>query len=260
MLALAAGCVPTPPLAPPPAPPPRGAAISDYPAALAAVSEILRGDLGLPLPRVALRLYPDSAAFEAGLRAELQYEAALAHETAAAAGGVAGPDRILINESRLRRADWTERIALVAHELAHAAQYSLADGRRGASDQWLREGFADWVSYRVLETLGLDTFARRRDRRLAQLLARDRRPLPSLSGMAAGLRGARSYALAFTAADLLVERRGLDAVIAYFRLSATVTDRRALFRAAFGEDVGDLEAALAARLQALGVKPSAAPD
>src|SRR5262249_62084198 len=46
----------------------------------------------------------------------------------------------------------------LAHELTHVVQYQLAGGRRGRSEQWLREGMADWVACQVLERLGVSSF------------------------------------------------------------------------------------------------------
>jgi hypothetical protein len=56
----------------------------------------------------------------------------------------------LLNELRLSNLEWGDRVALLAHEMAHSFQYELGGGRRGTSDQWLREGFADWVAIGVL--------------------------------------------------------------------------------------------------------------
>ena len=51
------------------------------------------------------------------------------------------------------------------------------------------------------------------------------------------------YLQVFLAADLLIERRGLPAVLDYFRLFASSNDPGANFPAAFHEDRASFEAA-----------------
>ena len=70
---------------------------------------------------------------------------------------VSGYRRVLINDAAVRELPWPYRIALLAHELTHTIQYEWGGGTRGTSEQWLREGFADWVEMETLVALGFTT-------------------------------------------------------------------------------------------------------
>jgi hypothetical protein len=166
-------------------------------------------------------------------------------------------------------------VALLAHEVGHSLQYELGGGRRGTSDQWLREGFADWLSVRVLEQLDAASMNGVRGERQRQLRAAGRSKAPRLSELvtfpqwvaASQRHGATAYALSFLGVDLLLERHGMPAVVNYFERFAASEDRAANFRAAFGEDLDTFEAALTVRVwgrrsaRALGTRarPERAP-
>lgn len=252
---LLAGCVSAPRVVPISVVPgtlkPSADRIDDYPDALAVIVSVFVDDMKFPRVEASLILYPNADTFKSGLVTELGYEQTLAAQTASFAWGVGGHKKVLANESHLSRQGWPERIRFLAHELTHTIQYGLANGRRSTSDQWFREGFADWVSYRVLEALGLDTYARRRQTRIDQAWgARQRQTFPSLTEMVSfrdwttlriTLGGEATYAQAFLAVDLLIERRGLPAVIKYFELFGRSNDRLANFEAAFGEGIAEYE-------------------
>ena len=225
--------------------------IADYPDALAAVVSVLVDDLKFPKVDASLILYPNADTFRTGLVTELGYEPTLAAQTAGFAWGVGGHKKVLANESHLFRQGWPERIRFLTHELTHTIQYGLGNGRRGTSDQWLREGFADWVSYKVLESLGLDSYAQRRRMRIDRAWrARQYQTFPSLTQMVSfrdwvtwrtTLGSEATYAQAFLAVDFLVERRGPPAVIKYFELFSRSNDRLANFEAAFGDRLAEFE-------------------
>ena len=147
-------------------------------------------------------------------------------------------------------------MALLAHEMTHSLQYELGGGRRGSSDQWLREGFADWMSLRVLERISDISIAGVRRARQNELRSAGRSNVPRLSELVtfrqwvrAGERhGAAIYALAFIAVERLLERHGVPAFIDYFERFASSRDRLANFRAAFGEDLGSFETTVHARI------------
>lgn len=235
--------------------------IGDYPEALRAITAVMHRELNLPIPRAYLYLYPHRDGFETGLVTERRFKPTLARDTANFAWGVGGPDKVLVNEAALVRVTWPERIRFLAHEFTHTIQYELANGRRSTSDQWLREGFADWISYRVLESLGLDSFTNKREQRLKQVGdARDRQPFPALAQMVTfsewvTLRNkhgaAVTYGQAFLAVDFLIERKGLPAVVEYFRLFSRSEDRLANFRMAFAEDLHVFANEFVAHLQRL---------
>jgi hypothetical protein len=152
-------------------------------------------------------------------------------------------------------------VALFAHELTHVSQYELADGRRATSEQWLREGFADWVQFRATDLLSIRPYAESR-RRMLQVVRRagpvDR--FPSLGMLVSNrqwvmarteLGGPATYGQAFLATDWLIERHGSDRVLAYFRRFASVDDRARNFQAVFGLPPGEFAQQFQARLASL---------
>jgi hypothetical protein len=235
--------------------PPSRARIGSYEQASAAIAAAFEHDLGFPAFMATLRLFPDARSFEAALL-DVGYEPALARDTARVMAGVGGHRGVLLNESMLAPLSWPDRVALLAHELTHSLQYELGGGRRGASDQWLREGFAEWVAMRVLVRLETMKPADYRRVKVEQLRATSAAKAPRLDDMAtfpqlvalAARDDIAPYAQAFLAVDLLIERHGRPAVIRYFELFAASDDRRGNFAAAFGEDLGAFEAVLRERL------------
>ena len=63
--------------------------------------------------------------------------------------------RCMSTRPPLRGSTGTRGLRCSSHEVAHAAQYEWAGGHRGTSDQWLREGYADWVQAHVLDSMGV---------------------------------------------------------------------------------------------------------
>jgi hypothetical protein len=229
--------------------------IHDYRGAAAAIGAVFARELGVPPFPVTLHFFPDAAAFEAGL-VEAGQDPASARETAAAMVGVGMHGRVLLNHDGFDAIPWPERVRMLAHELVHSLQYELADGSRGTSEQWLREGFAEWTAFMTLDRLGGRSLAGLRDQQRALFRASDRSKAPRLDDMLtfaqwvplAGRREIAPYSQAFLAADFLVERHGAPAVIDYFRQFASTRDYRLAFQRAFGEDRAAFEAALDARL------------
>ena len=235
----------------------RGEWIEDYDTALASIAALMKGDLGLPAVQGDLIFHRDRDAFRAALMAN-GYDAEAARVTAETLTAVSGFRRVLINEDGLRDAPWPVRIALLAHELAHTLQYEWAGGTRGTSDQWLREGFAEWVEVQALVRLGFTTPARAR----ATVLGRIREAggsgaFPPLSKMvtfadwvvlAQRFDQEAFYGHAWMATEFLIERHGIGKVIGYFGLFAQSSDRFANFRTAFGEELAQFEEAAAAFL------------
>ncbi len=234
----------------------RGDRIRNWPQAVSAIVEVMEGPLGLPPVAFSVSFFPNRSRLEEGLVAE-GYAPAVAARAAAALDGVGIPRRVLLNERSLARATWADRVAMLSHELVHVLQYELAGGRRSTSEQWLREGFAEWVSGRVLEGLQLSGAGTKRARARRAVALADLSRLPALAELAAwdqwvDLRTTNPrlpvYPYAYLAVDLLVERHGVDAVLDYFRRFAVSNDADGAFRFAFGETRSDLEAALRATL------------
>lgn len=230
-------------------------AIFDYRIAAATVASIFERDLGLtPFP-VTFQFFPHRDAFEKALL-ESGYDAALARSTARTMMAVGGFRGVLLNETALGSLPWAGRLELLAHEMGHSLQYELGGGRRGTSDQWLREGFADWLSVQVLERLDAGSVTAVRRERLRELRAAGRSNTPRIADLvtfrqwvnASERHGASAYALSFLGVDFLLERHGVQTVLGYFKRFASSEDRSGNFRSAFGEDLHSFEAALAAKL------------
>jgi hypothetical protein len=229
--------------------------VYDYRTAAATVAWVFQHDLGFPSFPATFRFYPHREAFEQALL-DVGYDADLASRTAKTMTAVGGHRGVLLNDARLGSLPWADRVALLAHEFGHSLQYELGGGRRGTSDQWLREGFADWLSIRVLERLEVVTMGAVRRERLRQLRSAGRSRTPPLADLvtfpqwvrAGERRGAEMYALSFLAVDQLLERHGVAAVVNYFKSFAESQDRAVNFRVAFGEDIDSFEASVTATL------------
>lgn len=229
-----------------------GAWIDSYEQALVSIAAIMRDELALPDVRAALQFYPDRAALRAALEAN-GYDPELARRTAETMMAITGPRRVLINEASLRPLEWPYRVALLAHELTHTLQYEWGGGRRGTSEQWLREGFAEWVEVKVLEALRLTTWPQARTLAIRRLRdaggAASLRPLTELvtfpDWVSAVSRDGEDavYAHAMLAAELLVSRHGVPAIVRYFESFAGSDDRLGNFRRAFGQDLAAFDAA-----------------
>ncbi|MFQ5827659.1 MAG: hypothetical protein ACE5JD_00690 [Candidatus Methylomirabilia bacterium] len=228
--------------------------LADYESVVRSIAAVMVAELGVPLPRqFTVFVCQTRAAYERTLIREGRTPAARAAEIAQYSVGLGQHQRLFIDDEGLRGAPRTARLRIVAHELTHLAQYELSDGRRGSSEQWLREGMADWVAVRVLERLGEDMFFHQRDRALRTVA----RALPRLEDKALDLvdlgrplgweaRHLRSgsqltYQLAFLLTADLIRQRGFESLIAYFRAFAHFDDRFGHFRRAFGLPVSEFE-------------------
>jgi hypothetical protein len=261
-------------------PPPYGT--KDYGAALAAIMSVMVRDLKLPpIDEGSVTLYPSQASYEAGvvaqsaenlerLRKQLgprpkqmkEAESVLAATTmAVGSNGVGMYKRVLINEWRVAKFPWSEWVRLLAHELTHTADRELVDGHPAASDQWLREGFAEWVGYKVVDTFGAQGFSDSRKHALDLILtATSYQTFPGLGQLARNsdwitwsrtLGRAATYGQAFIAVDYLIEEKGLPAVIEYFRLFKKWNNRERNFATAFGESLTVFDGRFSKHLQVL---------
>jgi hypothetical protein len=206
-------------------------------------------ELGLQLPsRTRVYIYASRHAFRRGIVEDASLSADGADELASFAVGLARPGRVLLNG---RLADsGNEWLRLVAHELAHVAQFELAGGE-GRADQWLAEGMAEHVAFQVLERMGVGSLERHRRLALRRArgqaaVAQSRLDLATLgSPRQFTLRHQRegstaTYHLTFLLADYLVQRDGFDKVVQYFgRLRRRSS--AAAFAATFGQTLQDFE-------------------
>lgn len=229
---------------------------------LSTVSWALTQRLGLPLSLpVHVHFYGSQAEFERALTAEARSENALVKDQARYATGVGTANGIHLRGDRLAAVPLEVRVALFAHELTHVSQYEMAGGRRATSEQWLREGFADWVQFRTTDLLSIRPYAESR-RRMVEVVRRagpaDR--FPSLGVLVSNrqwviarteLGSPATYGQAFLATDWLIERHGSERVVDYFRRFASVDDRARNFRAAFGQPPGEFAQEFRSRLASL---------
>jgi hypothetical protein len=166
---------------------------------------------------------------------------------------------VLANEEALERIPWSERIRVLAHELVHTVQYGLAGGRRGTSDQWLREGFADWIAYRVLKSLDMGGPLDRRTLLFARIKGTVHRSscaplsemvtLEDFMKLRARSGSTMAYGQSLLATDFLIQKHGVQPVLRYFSSFKQSDDRLKNFRTAFGEDLPAFEKEFVAYLQ-----------
>lgn len=239
----------------------------DYSGALAAIVSVMERDLKLPPVEASVTLYFSQTSYESGVVAEsekdlerlrqqlgpranqLREEELVfsARRFAVSSVAVGMYKKVLVNEGRLAKYPWAEWVKVLAHELTHTIERNLVEGRLTASDQWLREGFAEWVGYQVADTFGAETFAKSRDRILDSIAnAKSYQTFPSLTQLTRNaewltwsktLGRAATYGQALIAVDLLVEQKGLPAVVEYFRLFGKLNNRERNFTMAFGEPI-----------------------
>ncbi|MBI2467694.1 MAG: hypothetical protein HYV62_07730 [Candidatus Rokubacteria bacterium] len=257
-------------------PGPADALASDE-AAVRAIAGVMVTELGLPLPtEFTVFVHPTTASYAEGLARAGEMPGWRAAEIAAYSVGLSQHRRVFINADVLGGRPRSTWLGLVAHELTHLAQYELSGGRRGASEQWLREGMADWVACRILERLGESSFSTERNQAilaLAQDLATleehpvDLTELGNPGGWEA--RHLRSgdrltYRLAFLLTDELISRYGFGRMVAYFRTFADSDDRPGNFERVFGLPLSAFESEAVARIrhevvEASGTGPATPP-
>jgi hypothetical protein len=239
-------------------PPANATNLTTHESAVRGVAAIVAGELALPVPpEFTVYVYGSRRVFEQGLIEDARLSPPRAAELSEFAIGVGKRRQLLFNDDSERRG--REWLRLIAHEVAHVSQFELADGE-GRGEQWLAEGMAEWVAFRVLERLGVDTPARRRAlartgiRNHASLVAA-RLDLESF-GTPRGFTTRHlkegslpTYQLAYLMADYLITRNGLPAVADYFRSFRTSRDRRKNFEQAFGIPLDAFEIEVLAHLR-----------
>ncbi|HEY2989930.1 MAG TPA: hypothetical protein VGL11_19585 [Candidatus Binatia bacterium] len=234
----------------------------DYQNAAKAIAYVMVEELKLPRVEAVLIIYPTRAEYESGFVAEVgSTPSQAAGRTHFLAMANCKYKKVLVNGQSLSRLPWSSRVKTLAHELTHIAQYSLGNSRCSSPHSWLSEGFANWAAFKVVESLGLDTFAKERETFVESVYKlKSNRTLPALSQMAVSsdweylaksLGADATYAQSFLAVDFLIEKKSLPAVIEYFSLFARSNNRNVNFMTAFGEDVSVFEQEFGAHLQKL---------
>jgi hypothetical protein len=189
--------------------------------AMAAVITVTSKDLGLPLVKpLYLHLHKDTNDFAANAG---KYGRRLSPEVVKFAVAVAEENRFHVNMEKTRGRPWSALIWTLAHEYAHNVEYVFSSVNRGP--QWIREGFADWVAAKVVDSLGWLDYSISTHRANLEV-RRQTSSLPRLSELedssrwsvwANGATGSiLTYRLAFLAVDKLMARGGVPAIQKYF--------------------------------------------
>lgn len=263
MLVLVAGCAPAPRWS--------GTLARDswawlpdpYTDTVEAVAGILRDGLGLPVPPdTRILVYATRPAYAEALVQVGGLPPDRARELAERSVALAQRRQLFLNEAVFGQLPPAGRVSVLAHELTHVAQYELSGGRRGHSEQWLREGMADWVACQVLERLGQGSLAAERDRAWHVVAGRlgpegqmplDLVELGHPGGWEARHRAegeGMTYQLALLLTDELIARAGFDRLVAYFAAFARSEDRYGVFERTFGLSLARFEQEALARLRA----------
>lgn len=272
---------------PPPAenmPPPVVRLNDDYPKLLTAISTVMARELNFPPIKGMVTFYRNYQTYEIGLAEEFESAARQAEERsgkheaepgrseriafsarqrAVTTAGVAINGKVLVHELSLRRYSWSEQVRVLAHELTHVLQRQLAGGGPARWENWLVEGFADWVAYKVLESLKIETFTKSREEVIKSIVAGSQRELPALAQLYSQadimtwtrtLGRYAAYGQGMIAVDYLVEQKGLPAVLDYFPRFAKVNNRQQNFKDAFGESLDEFDARFKTQLENLTKK------
>lgn len=189
--------------------------------AMAAIMTVCREDLHLSIVEpLQLFLYKDTASFEAyGQRG-------VATNWIAYAQG----KNLHINLGEIRRrrgkSEFFALVTILAHEYGHVIQNAFArTGLKLDLPLWFKEGFADWVAAKVLDSLGWQDYGLTLHRAKLEL-AHNRDLLTSLDGLdwlnwhalVDKPKGyVRTYILAFVAVDRLMETGDSSATLQHLK-------------------------------------------
>ncbi|MCC7043005.1 MAG: hypothetical protein IT183_04040, partial [Acidobacteria bacterium] len=191
--------------------------------ALATIANVFARDFGFPPLTASVVFLPSRQSLEQELLTA-GYDPTFARDASDRMRAVALHRRVLINSTVLSTSTWTARVGTLAHELVHCLQYELAGGRRGTSEQWLREGFAEWIALDLLRRIdGIRPGAARRYLE-DEFGASRRAEAPRFDDMMtfrqwvdlAGRPRIVPQVQAVLTVDLLIERHGVPAVLDYF--------------------------------------------
>jgi len=238
-----------------------GRRVADYTAVAQAIIAVLNGKLALPVPAYTMELYSEQADFEQALVTKMKFKPETARTTASFAKAFVGAQRVIVNEPALAQLPWPDRVETLAHEIVHTCQLELAGNRSLVRYQWLVEGFAEWSSHQVAHELGVVDFARSREDIILRVRAAKAQvglaQLADLDSLEQWIteRKKRSfdamYPYSFLVTEFLIERHSRDKAIEFFRRRRDSSDAAANFKAAFGEDLSQFQAALDAHLDRL---------
>jgi hypothetical protein len=209
---------------------------------LDSIASLMRNRLDLPFPPdMKAYVYVNQAAFVDGL-VEIAGETSDDAWEQRFAFGYASRAGLFLRGDLLARMNLLGRASLVAHELTHISQNRLREGGRGRPAQWILEGHAEWVKFKVVDLLGYRAYAESRDIMMRAALGATITAFPDLSTLAtnpAWLESTRrisalaTYGQAFLAIDWLVERYGSAKLLEFLGRFALNADPREHWRTVF---------------------------
>jgi hypothetical protein len=244
-------------------------AIKDYQEALSAIVSVMVRELKLPAPQGRLYFYRDAGAYQAALAAELKARGwpegeskeirQLRHKlefelfkftlnVVTETGALTIDQKVFIAEWSMMRFPWTNRVKILAHELTHVIQSSLSVGRSELTHRWLGEGFAEWVSFKVVDALGAKDFFNDQMREACRHKIANFREIENVESWGRLDRQTR-YGQSACAVHYMVVRDGLPAIIEYFRLFKDRFDAAHNFLTAFGKSADTFEQELRAQVK-----------
>jgi hypothetical protein len=199
-----------------------------------------RLDLPFP-PDIKAYVYVNEAAFVNGL-VKIAGETPDEAWNRRSAFGVATGAGLFLRGDYLARMNLIGRASLLAHELTHVSQAKLRNGGRARPAQWVLEGHAEWVKFKVVEMLGYRAYTESRD-----IMVRAANPstiqfypdLPTLANNAAWIEATRqlggmaTYGQAFLAIDWLVEQYGSAKLLEFLGRFALDADPHEHWRTVF---------------------------
>jgi len=228
------------------------------------VARLLRDRLDLPFPQTTtVRVYVNQTTFAEGLvrdGAQIRDEA---WDRARVGIAVASPQGLFLRGDLLAAMRLSERVGVIAHELAHVSQMEMSRGGPSTPASWILEGHADWVKYQVFELLGMRTYSESREE-IKRTILRARTPIrffPPLGDLAGAdrwtdasirLGWAPTYGQAFLAIDMLVERYGIESLNTYQRRFSTDADALSHWPSVFPITSSEFVRQFRARLEQLG--------
>lgn len=236
---------------------------SDY---LETVVFVMVNELKLPQPVGKLFFYRYPFAFESSLlaagqkavreskdglgdpkksRREDELEIAKrAKEVAQRHEAVTVRQEVFLAEWKLMQLSPLKLVQLLAHEVTHVMQNGLAAGNYHRGDYWLKESFASYIAFQVVERLGMAGYV---DKQI-QAASISERPTPSLADLSTWEEWEEArqkydyltvYRKALFASRQLAVKKGMPAVLEYFRLFSESNNEEENFTKAFGVSRAD---------------------
>lgn len=234
--------------------------------AMAAIITVCSKDLGLPVVEpFYVHLYKDANAYAGYTLGFARLPEQIVRLTLA----IPSENRLHINMERVQGRPWGSLLKILAHEYAHNVEYVVIGSTRPWV-QWMREGFADWVAAKVLDSLGWESYPSALARAKREL-SRNGNALPKFSQLENTKdwlntvdqpKGkVKTYGLAFVAMDRLIEKRGLSGMMNYFKSD----DFQGSFRLTWSDFERELEGVVnhlvaAKAVRRSGLKAERRPD